>query len=85
MKIYGISAAEYRRNEAGSSFTRKPKKLEVGSRIIAHGNLGTVYDLYSKKTSVGNKKFMHVKHDDGKEEHYRIDTTNYSHTEIGKE
>jgi len=75
--IAGMSDAEYRRQE-GTSFMRKPKKLAVGSKVHVNGKGGVVYDIYSKKTSVGNKKFMHVKHDGGGEEHYRIDTTNHT-------
>lgn len=75
--VPGMTHAEYRREEGSMFSSGKGKpKLEVGAKVHVNGKHGVVKDIYTKKTSVGNKKFMHVDHD-GTSEHYRIDTTNH--------
>lgn len=75
----GMSDAEYARHEFG----RDPEPtLKVGARVHisqgSQGGKGTVKDLYKRKIVTGaTKQFMHVKHDDGSEHHYRVDSTNH--------
>ena len=78
LKKHGMTLAQYHQHEYGSE--KKPE-LKVGARVSitqgGHGN-GTIHDLYKRKIVTGaTKQFMHVKHDDGKEEHYRVDSTHH--------
>lgn len=75
--VKGMTYAQYRKSEGSAPGGSKPKKVAVGVRVHVMGKRGLVKDIYDKTTSVGKKKFMHVAHDDGSSEHYRIDTSNH--------